>query len=90
MGKRGATGIAVECGVGEGVPSEDFSSPTADAVRSEEFPSSKGITSLGNKVSRAPEESEKEEAMSVPRVGICSRRRATEDACAEGSSSELY
>jgi len=75
MGKGEATGIAAECGGGEGVPSEDFSSPTADAVRSEELPSSIGVTSLDSRVSRAPEESEKEEAMCVPKRVICSRKK---------------
>jgi len=42
MGKGEATGIAAECGVGEGVPSKDFSSPTADAVHSEELPHPRG------------------------------------------------
>jgi len=83
MGKGEATGIAAECGEGEGVPSEDFSPPTANAVRSEELPSSMRVTSLDSRVSRAPEESKKEEAMCVPKRVICSWKKVMAGACAK-------
>jgi len=73
-GKEESTGTTAGCDDGEGVHSKDFTLPTTDAVRSEELPSLKGVTSLANRVLRALGEAKKEEAMNIPRWRIVQRR----------------